>query len=319
MIKRVSEVLVTSALVAGLGVAVHAQATAEGPPQTTAAPPALDLPKVPEELRASGNTWSPVMDVLAASRPRVTEEQIARLKALPIEAIWGAIQRHKYDRSFVTDFGLTQPDVKMVGSALTMRYLPVRPDLMEAVQTLAKEGNWAYQYNVRAGEDTETGDVIVVELGGMVNRSTFVGDVTGLGIQQRGAAGIVIDGGLRDLSEFLPMKDLPVYYRGTHASAMTDQVGVEWNVPIRIADTTVLPGDVVVGDPSGVLFFPPQYADEVIEAAEDTIYTEDFKREMMQSDKYRARDIYPRLSPELEQKFEEWKKANPRETYNFAR
>jgi regulator of RNase E activity RraA len=231
---------------------------------------------------------------------------------VPLEAVWAAVQAKQYRHCFVNDFKLTQPGVKLVGRALTLRYLPVRPDLMEAVQTLAKEGDWEHQYNIRAGEDTRLGDVLVVELGGMVDRATFMGDVTGLGIKSRGAAGVVIDGGLRDLAEFLPMKDFPVYYTGAHASAMADQVGVEWNAPVRIKTVTVLPGDAVVADESGVLFFPPQIADDVIKAAEDTVYVEDFKREMIRGTKYRARDIYPALSPELEKVFEEWKKTHPR-------
>jgi len=268
-------------------------------------------PSAPKGLRASRNTYSPVMDVLGPTRAPVTDEQLKKLKELPIEAVWGALQRHQYRQCFVTDFRMTQPDVKLVGRALTMRYLPVRPDLMQAVQTLAQEGDWDHQFNVRAGEETKPGDVLVVELGGAVERATFMGDVTGLGIRSRGAAGVVIDGGLRDLNEFLPMKDFPVYYRGAHASAMADQVGVEWNAPVRIGNVTVLPGDVVIGDSSGVLFFPPQLAEEVIKAAEDTVYTETFKREMIKGTKYRARDIYPRLSPAAEKEFEEWKKRNP--------
>jgi len=268
--------------------------------------------QAPPSVRASRNTYSAVMDVLGTSRPRLTDEQVARLKKVPIEAVWGAVQAKEYRHSFVNDLKLTQPGTKLVGRALTMRYLPVRPDLVEAVQTLGKEGDWFYQYNIRAGEDTRPGDVLVVELGGMVDRATFMGDVTGLGIKSRGAAGVVIDGGLRDLSEFLPWKDFPVYYTGAHASAMADQVGVEWNAPVRIKTVTVLPGDVVVGDESGVLFFPPQIADDVIKSAENTVYIEDFKREMIRGTKYRARDIYPVLSPELEKVFEEWKKSHPR-------
>jgi 4-hydroxy-4-methyl-2-oxoglutarate aldolase len=266
----------------------------------------------PSSVRASRNTFSAVMDVLGPSRTRLTDEQIARLKKVPIEAVWGALQAKQYPHCFVNDLKLTQPGTKMVGRALTMRYLPVRPDLLEAVQTLGKEGDWFYQYNIRAGEDTRPGDVLVVELAGMVDRATFMGDVTGLGIKSRGAAGVVIDGGLRDLSEFLPWKDFPVYYTGAHASAMADQVGVEWNAPVRIKTVTVLPGDAVIGDESGVLFFPPQLAADVIKGAEDTVYLEDFKREMIQGTKYRARDIYPVLSPELEKVFEEWKKTHPR-------
>jgi 4-hydroxy-4-methyl-2-oxoglutarate aldolase len=274
--------------------------------QTAAAPSAAP------SLRASRDTYDAVMDVLKANRPRATDEQLQRLKELPIEAVWGALQAKRYQQCFVTDFKLTQPGAKMVGRALTLRYLPVRPDLMEAVQTLAKEGNWDYQYNVRAGEDVKPGDVIVVEQGGAVDRATFMGDVTGLGIQVAGAVGVVIDGGLRDLNEFLPMKDFPVYYRGSHASAMADQVGVEWNVPIRLGSITVMPGDIIIGDPSGVLVFPPQLAPDVIAAAEEAVYTENFKRELMRSRKYRTRDIYPRLSPELEKLFEEWKKTHPK-------
>ncbi|HEY8549848.1 MAG TPA: hypothetical protein VIL35_07845 [Vicinamibacterales bacterium] len=267
---------------------------------------------VPPGLRAQRDTWTPVMDVLRASRPRATDAQLARLRELPLEAIWGALQGKRYQHVFEGDFKLTQPSVKLVGRAVTMRYLPVRPDLMEAVQTLAKEGSWDYQYNVRAGEDLQAGDVVVVELGGHVNRATFLGDVTGIGMKTAGAVGVVVDGGIRDLNEFLAMKDFPIYYRGAHASAMADHVGVEWNVPVRIGGITVLPGDIIVGDEEGILAFPPQFADEVIAAAENTVYTENFKREMMRSGKYRARDIYPRLSPELEKLFEEWKRTHPK-------
>jgi 4-hydroxy-4-methyl-2-oxoglutarate aldolase len=263
--------------------------------------------------RASRDAWSPVMDVLkpARSAVTVTDAQLQRLRDLPLEAIWGSLQSRKHLRSYEGGFQLTVPVPKLVGRAVTMRYLPVRPDLMEAVQTLAKEGDWDYQYNVRAGEDLKPGDVVVVELGGMVDRATFLGDVTGLGMQMAGALGVIVDGGIRDLSEFTAMKDLPIFYRGAHASAMADQVGVEWNGPIRLGGITVLPGDIIVADVEGVLAVPPQLVADVIKDAENTVYTENFKRELMRSKKYRARDIYPRLSPELEKLFEEWKKTHP--------
>jgi 4-hydroxy-4-methyl-2-oxoglutarate aldolase len=253
------------------------------------------------------------MDVLKADRTAaVTDAQLQRLRELPIEALWGALQSRRYLRSFEGGFQLTVPNPKVVGRAVTMRYLPVRPDLMQGVQTLAKEGDWDYQYNVRAGEDLKPGDVVVVELGGMVDRATFLGDVTGLGMQVKGAVGVIVDGGIRDLSEFMPMKNFPIFYRGAHASAMADQVGVEWNAPIRLGGITVLPGDIIVGDAEGVLAMPPQLVADVIADAETTVLTENFKREMMRSKKYRARDIYPTLSKELEKIFEEWKKSHPK-------
>ena len=267
--------------------------------------------QVPPGLRSQRDTWTPLMDVLKDQRTRVTDEQLERVRQFPIEALWGGVQNLGYKQCFANHFKLTQPGVKMVGRALTMRYLPVRPDLDAGVRQIAKEGDWDYQYNVRAGEDAKPGDVIVVELGGAVDRATFLGDVTGLGMRQRGVKGVVIDGGIRDLNEFLAMKDFPLYYVGAHASAMADQVGVEWNAPVRIGGVSVLPGDVVVGDEEGVLFFPPQIVEEVIKSAELTVHTETFKREMMRSGKYRSRDIYPKLSPELEKLYQEWTKTHP--------
>jgi 4-hydroxy-4-methyl-2-oxoglutarate aldolase len=282
--------------------------------QTAAAAPAAGASKTVQVNRAAKDTWTPVMEVLKASRSvQVTDAQLQRLRELPLEAVWGALQGRRYVRSFEGEFQLTVPGTKLVGRAVTMRYLPVRPDLMEAVQTLAKEGDWDYQYNVRAGEDLKAGDVVVVELGGMVDRATFLGDVTGLGMRAAGALGVIVDGGIRDLSEFLPMKDFPIFYRGAHASAMADQVGVQWNGPIRLGGITVLPGDIIVADPEGVQIVPPQLVAEVIAAAEDTVYTENFKREMMRTRKYRSRDIYPNLSPELQKLFEEWKKTHKKE------
>lgn len=263
--------------------------------------------------RASRDTWTPVMEMLKAERPAVTDAQLQRLRDLPLEAAWGALQGRRYVRSFEGGFQITVPNPKLVGRAVTMRYLPVRPDLMQAVQALAKEGDWDYQYNVRAGEDVKPGDVVVVELGGMVDRATFLGDVTGIGMEMAGALGVIVDGGIRDLSEFIPMKNFPIFYRGAHASAMADQVGVQWNGPIRLGGITVLPGDIVVADAEGVLVVPPQLVADVIKDAENTVYTENFKREMMRSRKYRARDIYPSLSKELEKAFEEWKKTHPKE------
>jgi 4-hydroxy-4-methyl-2-oxoglutarate aldolase len=263
--------------------------------------------------RAARDTWTPVMEVLKAERTAVTEAQLQRLRELPLEAMWGSLQGKGYRLSFEGGFQLTQHNPKVVGRAVTMRYLPVRPDLMKAVQALAKEGDWDYQYNVRAGEDLKPGDVVVVELGGMVDRATFLGDVTGLGMAAAGAVGVIVDGGIRDLSEFIPMEQLPIWYRGAHASAMADQVGVQWNGPIRLGGITVMPGDIIVADAEGVLAFPPQLVADVIRDAEETVYTENFKREMMRTRKYRSRDIYPKLSPELEQTFEEWKKTHTKE------
>src|SRR5437870_3609852 len=96
---------------------------------------------IPSGLRANKNTYSPLMDVLGPKRPRVTDEQLAKIKTLQIENLWGAVQNKGYKNCFVNYLKMTQPGLKMVGRATTLRYLPIRPDVDEAVQQLAKEGD----------------------------------------------------------------------------------------------------------------------------------------------------------------------------------
>jgi hypothetical protein len=178
------------------------------------------------------------------------------------------VQNQGYTQNFANHFRLTQPGTKLVGRA--------PDDALSAAATghrrrrrsrLPRRVTGISSTTSGRGEDANPGDVIVVELGGAVDRATFLGDVTGIGMKQRGVRGVVVDGGIRDLNEFLVMKDFPIYYVNAHASAMADQVGVEWNAPIRIGHVSVLPGDVVVGDEEGVLFFPPQIVEDVLKSA----------------------------------------------------
>ena len=78
---------------------------------------------------------------------------------------------------------------------------------------------------------------------------------------------------------------------------------MEWNAPVRIGQVTVLPGDVVVADAGGALFFPPELVGSVLESAAERSALEDYERELLRSQMHRFRDVYP-LSPELREQFE---------------
>lgn len=82
------------------------------------------------------------------------------------------------------------------------------------------------------------------------------------------------------------------------------QVGVEWNIPIRVGDATVLPGDVVVVEEEAALFFPPELADKVVKGARKIVEKENYERALVRQKKYRFRDVYP-LNPALLKQFEE--------------
>ena len=256
----------------------------------------------PEGLRANRTTFSPVMDVLTAQpRAAVTDAQLAQLRELPLESIWGTLGEYRVN--YVRGFTSTQPGTRIAGRALTMRFLPPRPDLVEAIDTLAAEGDWDRRYYARAAEEAQPNDVVVAELGGHDGHNLF-GAMGALGIKLRGAAGVIIDGGSRDLIE-LSADDydgFPVFARFFDVQT-TSWLGVEWNAPVRIGRVTVLPGDVVVADDSGALFFPASLVPTVLEAAQARSALEEHERELLRSQMYRFRDVYP-LSPELREEYE---------------
>ena len=270
----------------------------------TAAACALAAEVTPDpQLRQNRDTYHPVIDLLKPARGAVTDAQLARLKTLPLEAIWGAVQSKGYTNCHHSGLKSTRPDERLVGRALTIRYLPQRPDLTEAMTRLAKEGDWPRAYNVRAAEEAKPGDVVVVDLGGEIANGVFFGDISALGIQLRGAAGAVLWGSTRDYSELKEMAGFPVLAVGFDPAGAR-QIGVDWNVPIRVGNVTVLPGDVVVADAEAVLFFPPSIVDEVIRLASELVEQEEFERKMAREKKHRFRDVYP-LSPELRKRFEQ--------------
>ena len=259
-----------------------------------------DVP-APEGLKTNRTSYSAIMDVLAPSRPEVTQEQLDQLRTIPLEAIFGAVG--DYRTNYARGFESTRPGERLVGRALTMRFLPPRPDLVRAANVLAEEGDWDRRFYSRAAEEAQPGDVVVAELGGTDGHNLF-GDMGATGIQMRGAAGVVIDGGMRD---FVGLQDdrfegFPVLHRFSDPHT-TSWLGVEYNAPVRIGGVTVLPGDIVVGDGGGVFFFPPELLDDVLEYAAQSDAREKFQLELLLEKRYRFRDVYP-LSPELVEEFE---------------
>jgi len=255
----------------------------------------------PDGLRANRITFSPIMDVLGRPESTVTDAQLEQLADLPLESIWSTLGEYRVN--YVRGFTSTQPGARVAGRALTMRFLPPRPDLVEAIDTLAAEGDWDRRYYARAAEEARPGDIVVAELGGADGHNLF-GAMGALGIKLRGVRGVIIDGGSRDLIELQDgmFAGFPVFARFFDVHT-TSWLGVEWNAPVRIGRTTVLPGDVVVADDGGALFFPERLVAQVLEAASARDALEEYERELLRSRMYRFRDIYP-LSEELREEYE---------------
>jgi regulator of RNase E activity RraA len=151
------------------------------------------------------------------------------------------------------------PTKRMAGLAVTVRFAPARED-QAGYEIL---GNPRYPQR-HAIEHIEPGRVLVMDCRGVASAAN-AGDILVARLQARGAAGLVLDGGIRD---FLSVQQFgfPVYALGPAAPAhVARHVAVDENVPIGCAEVLVIPGDVMVGDGEGVVCVPRAVADQVAE------------------------------------------------------
>ena len=186
------------------------------------------------------------------------------------------------------------PGKPMAGRVVTAVFMPARPDLDAVVMAKAREKsiNLNNQYVM---DMLQPGDVFVVDLYGKKEGGTIVGDNLFYYIlKATHGGGLVVDGGFRDLDGIAEM-DMPCYYKTVHPSAIGGATLAGVNVPIRIGNTTVMPGDVAVGDREGVTFVPPQSLERIVDAADTTHVHDEWTRKKFDEGagtKYKSSDIY---------------------------
>src|SRR5262249_52182524 len=147
----------------------------------------------------------------------------------------------------------------------------------------------------------ETGDVVVVDLFGKRAGGTFVGDILATAIYAATQTGMVVDGAVRDL-EGISRIDMGGYVRGVHPTPIHQVMLTGINVPIRIGETTVMPGDVVFGDREGVYFIPPELVERVVACAHDAQAQDEWTKEKLLTGAYRSSELYPEpRRPELKE------------------
>ena len=117
----------------------------------------------------------------------------------------------------------------------------------------------------KALDSARPGDVIVVDAGGFLDNA-IIGELMMTRAKQRGVAGIVIWGAIRDSTE-IGAAPHPVFAAGvTHRGPYKNGPG-EINVPIMMGGTPVSPGDIIVGDADGLVAVPQDMAERVLASA----------------------------------------------------
>lgn len=209
--------------------------------------------------------------------PGRLDERVRReLRTTPVSALATILTRHGLPRMVMTRVGRIGSDLpRMVGQAFTVRYIPARPDIdtlesfsaPDALQRLALE-------------QCPEGFVLVVDARADISVAC-AGDAYVGRLRAKGCAGVVTDGGLRDVDAiralnfpaFLGAPAAPPTFIGHHPADV--------NVPIGCGGVPVFPGDVVVGDGDGVIVIPLERAATVAAEARTIVEYDEFVDEQL--------------------------------------
>jgi regulator of RNase E activity RraA len=187
----------------------------------------------------------------------------------------------------------------LVGPAFTLRYIPAREDLdtLESFRGTANPQR-------RAIEDAPAGSVLVIDARKEM-RAAAAGAILCTRLKQRGVAGLVTDGGLRD-ADAIGDLGFAAYCAGPSAPTnLTCHHPVDVNLPVACGDVAVFPGDIVVADGDGVVVVPHGLAEEVAEQGLEMTLLEAFLAEQIAT----GRELFGTYPPNeaTMARYEDWK------------
>ncbi len=241
-------------------------------------------------------------------RPKVPDRLLERMKGLSAEEILTVLPAAKFPNQYEGNWRILHPGRKLVGRAVTAQFMPLRPDVAEVSEAAAAAKGLGRNHNQRVIDMLRPGDVVVVDLFGKIEQGTFVGDNLATAIFAATRTGFVVDGSIRDLEGIYPI-ELAAYFRGVHPTALGNVMLTGVNVPVRIGNATVMPGDVVFGDREGVYFVPPQFVEEILTRADTTHIHDEWTKNKFLTGKYKSSELYPSpRDPALKKEYEEYLK-----------
>jgi regulator of RNase E activity RraA len=256
----------------------------------------------PERVSTSskGGTESRVRDV-GSSGATLSTEGTAQLARVSTATLTAQLLLRGFRNTFMRGLVPTRPDLRMVGRAFTLRYVPAREDV--GVVGIRPDNETNLQR--RAVESVGPGEVLVIDARGDLS-AAVLGDILATRIASRGGAGIVTDGSFRDSPGFAAI-DLPAYHRAPNAAlSWLAHHAADVNVPIGCGGVLVLPGDVLVGDAEGVVVVPAQVVEEVANAAVEQELVEEFALERVREGES-ITELYP-LGDARRAEYEEWRR-----------
>ncbi len=243
-------------------------------------------------------------------RPKLPDDLLKRAVNMTIEDIWDFLRAHGYDNQFEGGWQALHPDQSFAGRALTAQYMPLRPDMAAAIAAEGKEEQRVGGTNMWPIAELQSGDVYVADGFGKIISGTLIGSNLGNGIAARSHTGFVFDAGIRDQEENREIPNFNGLYRGYDPSDWSQMELTSINAPIRIGRAVVLPGDLVLAKPEGVIFIPAILAEAAISSAEFTALQDAFNFELNREGKNGAQ-FEGGWTPQKYDAFAKWIDAHP--------
>src|SRR3954468_3326825 len=127
-------------------------------------------------------------------RPKIPDSLLEKAKGLSSEEIWGMLPGAGYNNQFEGGWQILHPGKKLVGRAVTVQYMPLRPDVGDVADANAIAKGQVKAPPQRVIDMLQPGDVVVVDLFGKIAYGTFGGDNLHTAIYAATKTGFVIDG-----------------------------------------------------------------------------------------------------------------------------
>jgi len=239
-------------------------------------------------------------------RPNVSDSVLARLKDVTADEAWDVLQSAGYRNQFEGGWRVINPGQRLVGRVVTAVFMPFRPDMDSVIRANGKKENRIGDENSWIIDILKPGDVLVVDLFGKIRYGTIIGDNLATAIYSKSHNGLIVNGAVRDVTGIQEIAGFQVYTRGVDPSALENVMLTGINVPIRIGDVTVLPGDIAIGDPEGITFVPPQLAEKVADETEMDHLIDEWGHTMLREGKYTPGQIDAKWTPKMVDEFNAW-------------
>ncbi len=193
---------------------------------------------------------------------RLDEKVIENLRRVSTATLHTALFKRGLRNTYIQGVSrVNSNQIKMVGQAFTLRYIPAREDL-DTVEAFKNP-----DHPQRLAVETVPEGMILVSDCRQDASAASAGSILLSRLEYRKCGGFVSDAGIRDFDPAAAM-NMPIFCAKPSAPTnLTKHHGVDLQVPIGCGGVAVYPGDVLVGDGDGVIVIPLDIASEISEEA----------------------------------------------------